>query len=70
MKVYAGPANASIVKFLKAIEPQVISHGPKVHEIKGPGFHGFFESPERGLRWAKDRMSGKPYNPIPKAGEV
>lgn len=50
--------------------PKVISHGPKVHEIKIGGYHGYFESPERALRWAEDRLSGKPYNPIPQRGEV
>lgn len=48
----------------------IIEHGPKNFEIEGGGFHGFFESAERGLQWLNGRLSGEPYNPIPQEGEL
>lgn len=44
--------------------------GPKSVKVEGGGFVGVFASQPRAAAWIAARMSGLPYNPIPKAGEA
>lgn len=44
--------------------------GPKAVKVEGGGYVGVFADAHRAHKWIEERMSGKPYNPIPKAGEM
>jgi hypothetical protein len=49
---------------------RIVKHGPAIYEVFAANHHGFFASMKRAQAWGEARMAGKPYNPIPKAGEA
>lgn len=43
---------------------------PSCFEVKVAGRHGFFASGPRAAQWGLQLLSGEPYRPIPREGEV